>query len=207
MKAGGGADEIPALLQGDTSEGLRVFQFVKVGEMVVDHNGVGQRPSDREVLGGLELGRVRRQKQPGHLLWHAQRRAGGPSLPSPLGRARARFACAARPPPAEQRRRAPPRIVSNTSMLTAEARGKTVRPKAGWTTPASHRQASRCGGAAASSRYGVRPSPTARPWPGGRRSPARTSGLTFPLNTKVGSTQLFPSSGSASVRACRQARR
>ena len=193
MKAGGGADELPALLQGDTFEGLRVFQFVwKVGELVVDQNGVGQRPSDREVLGALELGRVRRQKQPGHLLRHAQRRAGVPSLPTPLGRARARFACAARPPPAEQRRRAPPRIVSNTSMLTAEARGKTVRPEAGWTTPASHRQASSCGGAAASSRYGVRPSPTARPWPGGSRSPPRAPAVSLFL-------QVACSSGSASA--------
>jgi hypothetical protein len=59
-EARGGADEVAALLQGDTASGLRVFQLVEVSEMAVDQDRTGQRP---EVLGGLELGRVGGQEE------------------------------------------------------------------------------------------------------------------------------------------------
>jgi hypothetical protein len=69
-EARGGADEIAALLQGDTASGLRVFQLVEVSEMAVDQDRIGQRP---EVLGGLELGRVGGQEEQVHVFRHPQR--------------------------------------------------------------------------------------------------------------------------------------
>jgi hypothetical protein len=50
----GRADEIAALLQGDTSAGLCIFQLIEISEMAVDQDSIGQGP---KVLSGLELGR------------------------------------------------------------------------------------------------------------------------------------------------------
>jgi hypothetical protein len=42
MEPSGGADEITALLQGNTAPCLSVFQLLQVGEVAVDEGGVGQ---------------------------------------------------------------------------------------------------------------------------------------------------------------------
>jgi hypothetical protein len=47
-------------LEGDAAFRLDVLQFVDAGEMLVDQHRVGQWP---EVLGRLQLGRVRWQEQ------------------------------------------------------------------------------------------------------------------------------------------------
>jgi hypothetical protein len=46
-----------ACVQSDTAHSLDVVQFVEGGEMAVDRAGVAERP---QVLGGLQLGRIRR---------------------------------------------------------------------------------------------------------------------------------------------------
>ncbi len=73
MEAGGGADEVRTALQGDTAGRLDVFEFVNAGKVTVGQTGVGQRP---EMLGGLQLGRVGRQKEQMDMLGHAQLDAG-----------------------------------------------------------------------------------------------------------------------------------
>lgn len=68
-EARGGADEITAVLQGDTAPSLRVLQVVEISEMTIDQHRVGQLP---EVLGGLQLRGIGRQKEQVDLLGHTQ---------------------------------------------------------------------------------------------------------------------------------------
>ena len=72
----GRANEVGTRLEGDAARGLGVFEVVDRGEMAVGERGVGQRP---EMLGGLELGRIRRQEQQMEMLGHAQFEAGVPA--------------------------------------------------------------------------------------------------------------------------------
>ena len=74
-ETGSRADEIAASLEGDTTARLRVFQLVEIGDMTVDQHCVGQRP---QVLGGLQLGRVRWQEEQVDVLGHPQAHAGMP---------------------------------------------------------------------------------------------------------------------------------
>lgn len=69
MEAGRRADEVGTDLQGDTAGGLGILKIVDTGEMAVRQGGVGQRP---EMLGRLELRRVRRQEQQMDVLGDAQ---------------------------------------------------------------------------------------------------------------------------------------
>jgi hypothetical protein len=70
-----GSNQIGSGLQGDAAGGLGVFEFLDRGEMAVGQGGIRQRP---EMFGGLELGRIRRQKQQMDMLRHAQLDAGVP---------------------------------------------------------------------------------------------------------------------------------
>jgi len=78
MEAGGGANEIGLRLQGDTACGLSVLEIVDRGEMPVGQDGVGERP---EMLGGLQLGRVRRQEEQMHMLGDVEAGARVPARP------------------------------------------------------------------------------------------------------------------------------
>jgi hypothetical protein len=69
VEPGGGANQVGTRLEGDAARGLSVFEVVDAGEMAVDERGIGQGP---EVLGGLELGRIRWQEEQMHVLGHAQ---------------------------------------------------------------------------------------------------------------------------------------
>ena len=76
MKAGGRADQVGALLQGQAAGELGILQVVDRGEMAVDQDGVGQRP---QMLGGLQLGRIRRQEEQVDVLGDAQVHTGVPA--------------------------------------------------------------------------------------------------------------------------------
>ncbi len=71
-----GADALALPLEGGTAGELRVFEVLDAREVLVDQGGVGQRP---EVLGGLQLGGIGRQKQQVHMIRHAQMDAGVPA--------------------------------------------------------------------------------------------------------------------------------
>ena len=64
------------MLERDAARELGVFQVLDGGEMLVDQRGVGKRP---QVLGGLQFGRVRRQKEQVHVVRHPQLDAGVPA--------------------------------------------------------------------------------------------------------------------------------
>jgi len=78
VKAGGRADEIGSRLEGSAASKLGIFQLLDGGEVLVDECGVGQWP---QVLGGLEFGRVRRQKEQVDVLRHPQFDTGMPARP------------------------------------------------------------------------------------------------------------------------------
>ena len=63
-----GADELGLVLEGSTAGELHVFQLVDDGKMLVDQCDIRQRP---EVLGRLQLRRVRRQEEQMDMIWHA----------------------------------------------------------------------------------------------------------------------------------------
>jgi len=69
MEQRGGADEVAARVEGDAARGLGIFELVDGGEVPIDQHGVRQRP---QMLGGLELGRIRREKQQVDVLGHVQ---------------------------------------------------------------------------------------------------------------------------------------
>ena len=70
-----GPNQVGTGLQGDTALGLSVLQVLDTGEMAVRQGGVGQRP---EMLGGLQLRRIRRQEQQVDMVGDAQLAAGMP---------------------------------------------------------------------------------------------------------------------------------
>ncbi len=59
MEQRGGADEVAARVEGDAARGLGICELVDGGEVAIDQHGIRQRP---QMLGGLELGRIRREK-------------------------------------------------------------------------------------------------------------------------------------------------
>ncbi len=61
VEAGGRADALRLVLQLDAAGELDILQVLDGGELPVDQAGVGQRP---QMLGRLQLGRVRRQEEP-----------------------------------------------------------------------------------------------------------------------------------------------
>jgi hypothetical protein len=75
MKACGGVNQSRLLLQSSTPGQLDFFPFLDGGEMPVDEHRIGEWP---QMLGGLEFGRIRRQKQQMHMLRHSQTEAGMP---------------------------------------------------------------------------------------------------------------------------------
>jgi hypothetical protein len=76
VETGGGADQLRVTLQLSTASELGVLQLLDRLEMAIDQAAVGQWP---EVLGRLELRRVRREKQQVHMVGHAQFDAGVPA--------------------------------------------------------------------------------------------------------------------------------
>ena len=78
MKAGRGANQLGAELELGAAGELGNLQVFDRLEMPIDQAGIGQRP---QVLGGLEFGLIRRQKQQVHLWRQAQMHAGMPSGP------------------------------------------------------------------------------------------------------------------------------
>jgi len=78
MEAGRGADARGLTLQVGAAGELDVFELLDAGEMAVDQDRVGQRP---QVLGGLQLRGVRREKKQVDMLGHPQMDAGVPTRP------------------------------------------------------------------------------------------------------------------------------
>lgn len=76
VEASGRAHETGLLLEGDAASELRIFELLDGGEMLVDEARVGQRP---EMLGGLQLGGVGREKEQVHVVGHAQAHTGMPA--------------------------------------------------------------------------------------------------------------------------------
>jgi hypothetical protein len=72
----GRADAVWLRLEASAACELHVLEFLNRGELPVDQAGVGQGP---EMLGRLELGRVRRQEQQMDMLGDAQPLAGVPA--------------------------------------------------------------------------------------------------------------------------------
>ena len=72
----GRPNEVGTRLEGDAARGLGVLELVDRSEMAVGQGRVGQRP---QVLGRLQLGRIRRQEQPVDMLGHPQLDAGMPA--------------------------------------------------------------------------------------------------------------------------------
>jgi hypothetical protein len=60
VEAGGRADHVRSCLQGSAAGKLSIFELLDGGELPIDNGGIGERP---EMLSGLELGGVGRQKQ------------------------------------------------------------------------------------------------------------------------------------------------
>ena len=56
-----GVDALPLVLELRATRELQVFEFLTTGEVTIDEAGVGQRPRDQQVFGGLELRRIGRQ--------------------------------------------------------------------------------------------------------------------------------------------------
>src|SRR5258708_5081750 len=73
VEAGGGADQIWTGLEGDAALSLRVLEVVDRGEMAGEQGRVGERP---EVLGRLELRRIRRQEEQIDVFRHRHTQAG-----------------------------------------------------------------------------------------------------------------------------------
>src|SRR5260370_27362093 len=73
VKAGGGADLLGVALQLGAAGELSVFEFLDRDEVPIDQDRVGERP---QVLGRLQLGGGRGQKEQMHMLGHAQLDAG-----------------------------------------------------------------------------------------------------------------------------------
>jgi hypothetical protein len=69
MEARGGADEVAARVGGAAARGVGIFERVEGSEVASDQHGVRQRP---QMLGGLELGRIRREQPQVDVLGHAQ---------------------------------------------------------------------------------------------------------------------------------------
>src|SRR5260221_6268463 len=69
----GRADQIWTGLEGDAALSLRVLAVVDRGEMAVEQGRVGERP---EVLGRLELRRIRRQEEQIDVVKHVHTHAG-----------------------------------------------------------------------------------------------------------------------------------
>ena len=78
MEQRGGADEVAARVEGDAARGLGIFELVDGSEVAIDQHGVRQRP---QMLGGLELGRIRRKQQQVDVLGDAQLGARMPASP------------------------------------------------------------------------------------------------------------------------------
>ena len=78
MEQRGGADACGLSLEVDAAGALDVFELLDTGKGAIDQAGVGQQP---EVFGGLQLGRVRRQKEQMDMIRHAQMDAGMPAGP------------------------------------------------------------------------------------------------------------------------------
>jgi hypothetical protein len=180
---------------------LSVLQILDRGELAVDQAGICQRP---EVLGRLELGRVRREKQQMDMLGHAQPQAGVPSLPSRPDPRPARSASLDSLRPDARRRRARlrrarysrrspggrpsgPRRGAQSQRDSARRSGAALAPRG------AARLEPRPGAGAASSRCGVHRSPTTHcALPGRRSRPLSAAASVF--------LQVSCSSGSA--RAC-----
>ena len=75
MKAGGRADAVGCACKAALRE-LDLLEVVDRGEVAVDEAGIGERP---EMLGGLQLGRIRRQEVQMDVLGDAQPHAGMPA--------------------------------------------------------------------------------------------------------------------------------
>ena len=76
MEQRGGADEVRASLYHGAMGKLSVLQVLDAGEPPVDQAGVGQRP---EMLSGLQLRGLRRQKEQMNVLGHPQVHIGVPA--------------------------------------------------------------------------------------------------------------------------------
>lgn len=76
LEARGGADEIRACLERQAAQRLSVLEVLNAGKMPIGQHGVGERP---EMFGGLEFGRIRRQKEQMDVLRDAQVARGVPS--------------------------------------------------------------------------------------------------------------------------------
>src|SRR5258706_8172442 len=72
----GRADQIWTGLEGDAALSLRVLEVVDRGEMAVEQGGVGERP---EVLGRLEVRRIRRQEEQINVLRPVHTQTGVPA--------------------------------------------------------------------------------------------------------------------------------
>src|SRR5262245_43935223 len=73
VKESGAAENVALALEQITVVGDRVFKRVDSREMLVEEWLVGVMP---QVLGGLELGRVRRQEDQMEAIWHLDQGAG-----------------------------------------------------------------------------------------------------------------------------------
>ena len=73
MEARGGADQLGVTLQVGAAGELHLFELLDAREVAVDQDRVGERP---QVLSGLQLGRIGRQEEQVHMLWHPQTHAG-----------------------------------------------------------------------------------------------------------------------------------
>src|SRR5215469_1224226 len=78
VEAGRRADEVLLPLKRDTALGLRVFQLLDTGEMLVDQYRVGQRP---QVLSWLQFRGMGRQEQQVEMLRHPHPRTVMPTRP------------------------------------------------------------------------------------------------------------------------------
>ena len=73
MKARRRADLLGVALQLGAAGELHLFELLDAREVAVDQDRVGERP---QVLSGLQLGRIGRQEEQVHMLWHPQTHAG-----------------------------------------------------------------------------------------------------------------------------------
>ena len=76
MKGGMRADEVRGILQEHTVLGLDVFEFIEIVKMAVDQGFIRQGP---QMLGRLQLGRIRRQEEQVKSFRDAERLAGMPA--------------------------------------------------------------------------------------------------------------------------------
>ena len=73
MEARGGADQLGVTLQVGAAGELPLFELLDAREVAVDEDAIGERP---QVLSWRQLGRIGRQEEQVHLLWHPQTHAG-----------------------------------------------------------------------------------------------------------------------------------